>query len=191
MAITGMEGSRSAGNKTFVKSVGANRVLYDLKLVEVEDPVRWVVCGDCGAESTLESIGQAAYPDLCNPECGNCGCANWIEDCAEPIQAGCPEVWECYITWHTRPAYLRDPNEMKKGQRHLGGSNLGFADGHAAWWNAERLLDEWAEEARGTTSHIGGYHSVGMGLGAQGPMSWCETGSGPFSEVYPDEPTLR
>jgi prepilin-type N-terminal cleavage/methylation domain-containing protein/prepilin-type processing-associated H-X9-DG protein len=191
MAITGMEGSRSAGHKTFVKSVGTNRVLYGLKLVEIEDPVRWVVCGDAGSESALESIGQAAYPDLCNPECGNCGCANWIEDCADSIQSGCPDMWDCYVTWHTRPDYLRDRNAMKIGQRHLGGSNLGFADGHAAWWNSERLLDEWAEEARGTSSHIGGYHSVGMGLGAQGPMSWCETGSGPFGQVYPDEPTLR
>ncbi len=30
--------------------------------------------------------------------------------------------------------------------RHLGGVNLGFADGHAAWWQAEKVLyggEDW------------------------------------------------
>ena len=194
MAATGSEGERSATNKAFVASIGTNRTLYDWKLVRVDDPARWVVCGDSGAESTLESIGQAAYPDICNAECGNCGCASWIEDCATEIQAGCPDDWACYETWHTSPRKLRDKNQMKIGQRHLGGSNLGFADGHAAWWNSERLLDTWAEEARGKTSHIGGYNAEAMGLGAQGPMSWCSseaTGGAPFAEAFPNEPTLR
>ncbi len=191
MAMTGMEGERASGHKAFVKSIGANRVLYDLKLVQIEDPVNWVVCGDSGAESSLESIGLAAYPDICNVECGNCGCSSWIEECAENIQDGCPEVWDCFVSYHTSSQMLRDQSLLHGRTRHLGGSNLGFADGHAAWWNSERLLDKWAEEARGTTSHIGGYHSTAMGLGAQGPMSWCETGSGPFSVVYPNEPTLR
>jgi prepilin-type N-terminal cleavage/methylation domain-containing protein/prepilin-type processing-associated H-X9-DG protein len=194
LAMTGFEGERSATSKAFVASIGVNRVLYGWKLVKVEDAARWVVCGDSGSEASLESIGQAAYPDICNPECGNCGCASWIEDCATEIQAGCPDTWACYETWHTSPRKLRDRNAMKIGQRHLGGSNLGFADGHAAWWNSERLLDTWADEARGKSSHIGGYHSEGMGLGAQGPMSWCSsgtTGGAPFAEAFPDEPTLR
>jgi prepilin-type processing-associated H-X9-DG protein len=30
--------------------------------------------------------------------------------------------------------------------RHLGGSNLGFADGHAAWWSAGRLKQAFKEQ---------------------------------------------
>jgi prepilin-type processing-associated H-X9-DG protein len=132
----------------------------------------------------VESIGLAAYPDLCNPECGNCACAAEYEECAlgGSMDAECAD---CYLTWHTSPSDLRDKTRLKRGERHLGGSNLGFADGHAAWWNAERLLDKWADEARGKGS------MEAMGLEAQGPMSWCETGSGPFGVVNPDEPTLR
>jgi prepilin-type processing-associated H-X9-DG protein len=67
---------------------------------------------------------------------------------------------------------------MKKGSRHLGGNNIGFADGHAAWWNSDRFLDTWAEEARpGMTA---------MGLEAWGPMSWCG-----IAETDPTQPTLR
>jgi len=194
LAMSGSEGERSAANKAFVASVGVSRVLYGWKLVNVENAARWVVCGDSGSEASLESIGQAAYPDICNPECGNCSCASWIEDCAASIQAGCPDTWDCYEAWHTSPRKLRDKTLMKVGLRHLGGTNLGFADGHAAWWNSEILLNTWAEEARGRSSHVPGYHSEAMGLGAQGPMSWCSseaTGGAPFAEAFPDEPTLR
>jgi len=193
LAMAGSEGSREAANKAFVSSIGANRVLYAMKLVKITDPVRWVVCGDAGAESTLESIGQAAYPDLCNVECGQCSCGSEPEPCALDGSMD-SECADCFLTYHTGPSDLRDPNRLKRGTRHLGGTNLGFADGHAAWWNAELLLDAWADEARGKTSHIPGYHSEGMGLGAQGPMSWCSsetTGGAPFAEAFPDEPTLR
>jgi prepilin-type processing-associated H-X9-DG protein len=109
------------------------------------------------------------------------------EDCGSAIQSGCPDVWDCFLEWHTSRAKLRDKELMKPGMRHLGGSNIGFADGHAAWWNADRLLDRWAEEARPGMS--------AMGLDAWGPMSWCSdsvnTGGAAFSVANPDEPTLR
>jgi prepilin-type processing-associated H-X9-DG protein len=81
---------------------------------------------------------------------------------------------------------LRDKNLLNKGARHLGGSNIGFADGHAAWMNADRFLDNWADAAKPGTS--------AMGLEAWGPYSWCsssETGGNYFVVAFPEEPTLR
>ena len=170
------EGETEA-HKAFTQSIGFTGH-YDLKLVEVEDPVNFVICGDIGPWSDWNGIGNMAYPDLCNANCGNCCCSSWIEECAEGIQSGCPEVWECFLQYHTSSTMLHDKTLLRKGSRHLGGVNLGFLDGHAAWWQSERLLDTWAEEARPGMS--------AMGLDAWGPMSWCG-----IEDVMPGEPTLR
>jgi prepilin-type processing-associated H-X9-DG protein len=60
--------------------------------------------------------------------------------------------------------------------RHLGGVNLGFLDGHASWWNSERLLAK-ITEGRGNDM---------MGMANYGPTSWCvlgETGT-QFPTLY-------
>jgi prepilin-type N-terminal cleavage/methylation domain-containing protein/prepilin-type processing-associated H-X9-DG protein len=172
-------GGDGNANKAFVQSISTNGYAnIEMKLVAVQDPVRHIVCADGGAWSEAMSVGHVAYPDLCNAECGNCSCSTWIEDCATSVQGGCPDAWDCFVTWHTSTTMLRDKNLMKKGSRHLGGNNIGFADGHAAWWNSDRFLDTWAEEAQpGMTA---------MGLEAWGPMSWCG-----IAETDPTQPTLR
>ncbi len=90
------------------------------------------------------------------------------------------------MTWHTSTAMLHDKTLLAKGTRHLGGSNIGFADGHAAWWNANRFMDEWAEEARANNGW-----PTALGVSAWGPYSWYDCGSGPFSVASGGEPTLR
>ena len=45
-------------------------------------------------------------------------------------------------------AFLRNPSLRAPYSRHLGGVNLGFLDGHAAWWHSERLIAEFAERAK-------------------------------------------
>ena len=157
------------GEKPFVQSIGLNGyALIEQKLSAVQDPVNFIVVADNGAWSEAMAPGHVAYPDLCNAECGNCWCSSWIEDCASSIQSGCPDVWDCFTTYHTSSDMLWDRTLMKKGSRHLGGSNIGFADGHAAWWSSDRFLDTWAERAK----ENGGWPEA-MGLSAWGPMSWC------------------
>jgi prepilin-type N-terminal cleavage/methylation domain-containing protein/prepilin-type processing-associated H-X9-DG protein len=174
-------------HKAFVSSIGTNgNGTRGVKLVQIEDVVNFVVCADGGAWPEEMNPGLLAYPDLCNAECGNCWCSDspgWIEDCATSIQGACPETWDCFLQWHTSSTMLHDKTLLNRGTRHLGGSNLGFADGHAAWWNADRFLDKWAEEARPGLE--------AMGLEAWGPMSWYDCGSGPFVEASGGEPTLR
>ncbi len=184
----GLGHSGAAAHGAFVQSVGVN-TLHDSKLVEIEDPVNYVVCADSGAGMWTATAGLVAYPDLCNAECGNLCCSSWIETCADSIQPGCPDQWDCFINWHASSTMLRNQELMKKGTRHLGGVNIGFADGHASWWNSTKFLDKWAEDARAA----GGWPTA-MGLDAWGPYSWCsssETGGEAFSVAFPDEPTLR
>ena len=185
-------GAETEAHKTFTQSIGFTGQ-YDLKLVSVQDPVNFVILGDTGPWCDWNGVGNMAYPDLCNANCGNFCCSDsWIEDCAADIQAGCPEAWECFLAYHASSTMLKDQTLLKKGARHLGGVNLGFLDGHASWWQSERLLDKWAEEAK----DAGGTGTpTAMGMDAWGPMSWCsdadETGGDPFSVANPDEPTLR
>ena len=162
-------------HKAFTQSIAINGI-RELKLVSVQDAANYVICGDGGPWSEGMSPGLLAYPDLCNAECANSWCSSWIEDCAESIQAGCPEVWDCFVNWHVSSTMLIDRELMKKGTRHLGGSNIGWLDGHASWMLADALLDKWADEARDANS------TGAMGLWCWGPTSWTNP------DVYP---TLR
>ena len=182
---------QDAANKAFEMSIGTNQAAIEVKLVSVQDPVNYIICGDQGGNPQSEDIGNFAYPDVCNATCGNCGCSSWIEDCADSIQSGCPDDWQCFLNWHTSSTMLKDKELLKKGSRHLGGANLGFLDGHATWMNSARLLDKWAEDAKADSPSTA---PVAMGLASWGPMSWCtseDTGGEPFSVAFPDEPTLR
>jgi len=182
-------GDARVEKRPFVQSISINGYAnIEQKMAAIEDAANWVVCADGGAWSEAMQAGHIAYPDLCNAECGNCWCSTWIEDCADSVQAGCPDAYDCFLTWHTSTTMLKDQTLMKKGSRHLGGSNIGFADGHASWMSSDRWLDTWAEKAkeRGATAW-----PEAMGISAWGPYSWYDCGDGPFSVVSGGEPTLR
>jgi prepilin-type processing-associated H-X9-DG protein len=165
----------SHANKAFLQGISCNGDTRDLKLTAIEDVVNFVVLADMGQWSEMMSPGLVAYPDLCNAECGNCWCSDsWIEDCYDTISSGCPSVADCFLEYHTSSTMLHDKELMKRGTRHLGGSNLGFADGHAAWWNATRLLSEFAEGGDGTfglwawgPTSVGGYDTCGFTAGGE------------------------
>jgi prepilin-type N-terminal cleavage/methylation domain-containing protein/prepilin-type processing-associated H-X9-DG protein len=154
--------------KAFRNSIGWNAGNgMDLKLVSVDDPVNFIICGDLGPEQGRMSPGTTAYPDICGMECAFCDVI-WddfwsdFSDCdVWAAEEGCDAL---YI-W-AYPAMIPDVSLRKPYTRHLGGVNLGFLDGHAAWWNSERLLAK-ISEGRGDDM---------MGLSyAQwsGPVSWC------------------
>jgi prepilin-type processing-associated H-X9-DG protein len=193
--------SNAAG--VFVQSIGVNDLLRDLPVASVADPGNFVICGDAGWWGEAMSPGLLAYPDLCNLECANCGCSAWIEPCIDLIGEGCPELADCFNRYHASSALLtgrtrlgwrtgdrirsrRSPASatlLSAYTRHTGGTNIGFLDGHAAYWDSSRFLDEWARQARADGTR------TAMGLDGWGPYSWCDGGAGPFSTG--EEPTLR
>jgi prepilin-type N-terminal cleavage/methylation domain-containing protein/prepilin-type processing-associated H-X9-DG protein len=120
----------------------------DLKTSAVKDPTRRVVCSDCGVQIDIARCSWVAYPDTCRIDGAACSeaagddrdgpCADWV-NCDWTLDCGAGD-----------PRFGTDAQYRKEHARarHLGGSNLGFADGHAAWMSAEAIL--WGgDEAHG------------------------------------------
>ncbi|MDH4208317.1 MAG: DUF1559 domain-containing protein [Anaerolineae bacterium] len=152
----------------FVQSITTNESANrGLKLVEVDDPVRFVICGDSSAESSTMNAGNVAYPDICVLGCANeiCGGSSW-EICTWAADCG------LYMYAPNDGSMLANPDLRKQYARHLGGVNLGFLDGHASWINSEALV-------------TGVRDGDIAGVGEMSPNSTCG-----FAEDYPGVPTL-
>jgi prepilin-type N-terminal cleavage/methylation domain-containing protein/prepilin-type processing-associated H-X9-DG protein len=166
VAAPELEGA--AANKAFIQTIGT-QWMAGLKMVEVNDPVNYVCCGDAGVSSEDNNVGTAAYPDLCALECGNCAgwvdwdICTWAEDCG------------LYVYAPNNGSFLRNVELRKPYSRHLGGVNLGFLDGHAEWINSEALI---AQVADGEL----------FGLWSWGPTT--TGGWGPNCGMPTDEPYL-
>jgi prepilin-type N-terminal cleavage/methylation domain-containing protein/prepilin-type processing-associated H-X9-DG protein len=116
----------------FVQSIGVNfnRDNEGTKLSQVNDPSWYVACGDSGARLDTMSPSLVAYPDICWASCGteNLSCGpDWV-NCSWTQSCG------------AHPNFRHEPEIRKPYTRHLGGSNIGFLDGHASWFNAENFL---------------------------------------------------
>jgi prepilin-type N-terminal cleavage/methylation domain-containing protein/prepilin-type processing-associated H-X9-DG protein len=139
--------SGSAGHKAFTQTIATNeQVLYEKKIVEFQDVVKTPVIGDGGFNRNFFSVATLAYPDVCCAECA--GIAPWawgwggeaagINAC--PDGSYCPDCMNLHAVnaWYSSSGY--DPDLRKASTRHLGGVNVGWADGHASWVDSQRLI---------------------------------------------------
>jgi len=133
------------GEGAFDQSIGTTSLTRDAKLGVVHDVSKLVVCGDAGIAMETDRTSGFAYPDYSRFDfllyacggggSGNCSTSDTCGNAA--VAAECSPLSTCY---GGDGKFSTDPTERAKHARHLGGSNLGFADGHAAWWQAERIL---------------------------------------------------
>jgi prepilin-type N-terminal cleavage/methylation domain-containing protein/prepilin-type processing-associated H-X9-DG protein len=151
----------STGNATqgaFIQTIAHNDC-YGLSTSAIDDPAAYVVCGDGGNQVYDMSPGMTPFPDLCNLECGQayCGWVDWA-NCADWAAS-------CGLYNHAPMdgSLLKDPQLRKPYARHLGGSNLGFMDGHAKWMGAEAIVTACRD------------HTL-EGLEPEGPNSQCWPG---------------
>jgi len=121
-----------SGQDAFQQNYGMPTGNIELKLAAVQDPVRWIAITETGGTDKVWEIGHTAYPDVCKLACSNCNwgpAANWTD---------CPWTIECGVG---DSAIGADPQLWKQYARHLGGVNIGFLDGHAAWINSQQLVE--------------------------------------------------
>jgi prepilin-type N-terminal cleavage/methylation domain-containing protein/prepilin-type processing-associated H-X9-DG protein len=143
--VWGQEGS--AGHKAFIQTIGTNeQVLYQKKLVQFNDLVHVPVVGDAGFNRNFFSVATLAYPDVCCPECAGIAPFSWgwggaaagINDC--PSGDYCPDCANLHapVAWWGPGGF--DVKARKASTRHLGGVNIGWADGHASSVDSQRLV---------------------------------------------------
>jgi prepilin-type N-terminal cleavage/methylation domain-containing protein/prepilin-type processing-associated H-X9-DG protein len=125
--LQGTYGSTDQGG--FDWAIGTNEDFRDKATSAVNDPAKYVVCGDAAKGEVQARASWMAYPEICCLDCSNScwGYTKWEE---------CSWTRDC----RAGPEDGADPQSRKKFTRHMGGSNLGFADGHAKWMNAEAIL---------------------------------------------------
>ncbi len=159
--------TEGAAHKAFVQSIATNSYQGEtqgLKLAAVQDPVNYAIVGDGSQLVDSMGPGLTAYPDLCNVECAGdmIWCTPWVdwEICA---------LWaaDCGLYYHAPQdgSFYNDRELLKRYTRHLGGSNIGYLDGHASWINSQRLLEKVRD------GEI-------FGLYSSGPTSLCAPSQG-------------
>ena len=148
--------------------------MFDRKATQIQNPSNYVVVFEVGASPGMDCVQGVAFPETCGIAGSTPPCTGWSpgeptnwENCGES-SGGC-----VYNTATNDGAFLRDPTLRKQFTRHMGGVNMGFADGHAQWMSSEAVVakvanKEWTEIP-----------------GAAYPNSQCG-----FAEQYPGQPTL-
>jgi prepilin-type N-terminal cleavage/methylation domain-containing protein/prepilin-type processing-associated H-X9-DG protein len=122
---------------SFQQSIGYNAEIqaHNLSVASMQDPVKYVVVADAGIIQAFDRTSWIAYPETCRIDSVACnsGCgADW-ENCSATVDCG---AGLGVVQFATDAAYRKENCPT----RHLGGSNIGFADGHAAWFPAETIL---------------------------------------------------
>jgi prepilin-type N-terminal cleavage/methylation domain-containing protein/prepilin-type processing-associated H-X9-DG protein len=132
-----------AGHGVFIQGIGVNARLADLSLSWISDASSFVACGDTGKRVQLKMADFLAYPDYCQFNfCG--GTAEWTgcpQHCAADWE-NCPQSRDCGMNADMLKKALFDPGYRKQLTRHMGGSNVGFLDGHVKWFLADAIMTQ-------------------------------------------------
>jgi prepilin-type N-terminal cleavage/methylation domain-containing protein/prepilin-type processing-associated H-X9-DG protein len=120
-----------ASEKTgsFVSTIGTPSSLDDVKESQILDPAWLVVSGDTQHWANFNTTDTELYY-LC--AANDCAWADW---------ENCTWTQECGLDKDEVAHWRSDASFRNKYTRHLGGVNLGFADGHAAWWHADAVRE--------------------------------------------------
>ena len=153
-----VQGAVGFGNGVFAYSIDANReLLSGVKDSALSNAAATIVCGDYSYPLHDFGIYGVAYPDVCALPCQDLwGPYDWLDQ----------EVFGLELVTPMDGSAITDPS-YRKGHyaRHLGGANIGFADGHAAWVDSERILTQAREAMQGEQFGMfdGKYLSHGCG----------------------------
>jgi prepilin-type processing-associated H-X9-DG protein len=130
------------GAGVFVQSIGTNSNCENLNPSGLNDPAWYPVCGDAGRTVHFWDANGLAYPDYCGMNaCGLCS-GDPTGGCCHADWVNCEWTQDCGLDWSLYLHFFSDPAYRKTFARHMGGSNVGFADGHAKFFLAEALLNQ-------------------------------------------------
>ena len=147
-----------------MQSIGAAKEnLQDVSFSSIQDSAKLIVFADQPPSNDWLSIGRIAYSNIC---CVECSGVIWTQFGS----IDCPDGSWCDATCfdnHAHSAWAADQAVQKNSTRHLGGSNVGFGDGHAKWYAARAIVaasDEGGIEGVGNVcpSSLGTWNACGL-----------------------------
>ena len=144
----------------FSQSIGTPVVLFDVKTSQIGDPVHLVACADAANMIMEFRNAKDIMYEVCSQNCG----VDW---------SACPQASVCSFPVEDLETWQTDAGYRRKYTRHLGGGNVGFADGHASWWSAEAFegAAPYCECCSDETGGTGGTkHTEGRPLRGMCPM---------------------
>ena len=128
----------------------------------VDDPSWFVLISDGGAgRVTNWNATSTLWPEACF--LNTCGSS---DPCCAADPDNCPWTSNCGISWAQKEADdgpLFSALARERYTRHMGGVNLGFADGHVKWLKSEEVLSMLPNDATGVYECA--HDSLGAALG--------------------------
>ena len=145
------------GQGGFRQSLSNPCILRDKTPESSHDVSKLVVVGESGTDVESNYSDAYSHPDIrfprwmlapseddCSGHFGRGSCTG--DDCGNAdVANACTPINTCY---GGDARLVRDPTYRKTFARHLGGDNLGFADGHATWMPADTILLGGADHTR-------------------------------------------
>ncbi len=104
----------------------------ELKTSAIPDAAKYLVIAERGWNGTYDRVEKIAYPDICR--------ITWGSVVERPDSCGGDGDFPNLITPDEIYQFWGDASQRAKYARHMGGDNIGFADGHAKWFAAEALI---------------------------------------------------
>jgi prepilin-type N-terminal cleavage/methylation domain-containing protein/prepilin-type processing-associated H-X9-DG protein len=98
----------------------------------IPDASKYLVIAERGWNGTYDRVEKIAYPDVCR--------ITWGSVVERPDNCGGDGDPPNEITPDEIGAFWHDATWRNRYTRHMGGNNLGFADGHAKWFPADALI---------------------------------------------------
>jgi len=120
----------------FSSGIGVYDDLHWTTPAQINDPARYPTVTDNGQSPYPWNLKTIAWPD--HSLCGLCMCNGKLADstcCDGDGSASCPG-----LTHAQKLQFVKDASFRNSMTRHMGGSNMGFVDGHARWVASEALL---------------------------------------------------
>lgn len=138
--------SGSEGARVFVQGIGTFADIEGVNPSKIKDSAWYAVCGDGGAQVEFWDLNGLIFPDYCRANA--CGWCSGSPGCCNADWANCPASQACGVPYDyhrnedgTTGPFWVDGTIRKQFARHLGGSNVGFADGHAKWFLVDSLIN--------------------------------------------------
>jgi len=120
----------TGGVETTIAVISGEYIAGDMKLSRVPDPSWFMVCGEGSLFHYIVDVNSLLY-SLCRTITQfGCNNADW---------ANCSWSRECGLAGDMGERWETDASFRNQYTRHLGGANIGFADGHAQWFPADQV----------------------------------------------------